>query len=369
MIRVLHYIGLLEFGGSQAFVMEMYRNIDRNKIQFDFVTFPNQKGVLYSQILSLGGRVFESPQYNGLNHFIFISWWNHFLTNHPEYKIVHGHIRSVAAIYLPIVRKKGCFAILHSHSTSNGRGVSAFIKSILQAPVKHQADYYFACSQEAGQWLFGNKTVKGKQYRTIRNAINPERFAFNSEKRAEIRKSYHIEKAFVIGHAGRFIEAKNHVFLIDILKEALTFNKSAILFLAGDGKLQKEIKDKCRRMGLSNKVLFAGSKADIEDLYQAMDVFVFPSLWEGLGIAVIEAQASGLPCLVSKEVPDEADIGAGLVQKLDLKLGAKGWAEKALSYRKAERRSYAQEVRDAGYDIKDNVRQMQRFYLKAARKS
>ena len=212
MIRILHYIGTLELGGSQAFVMELYRNMKREEIQFDFVIFPEWRGPLYEEIIRMGGKVYESPKYNGINHMEYVRWWQNFLNEHPEYQVIHGHVRSVASIYLPIVRKAGRYTILHSHSMSNGHGFSALIKTMLQLPVRHMADYYMACSDEAGRWLFGNQVVSGSRYRTIPNAINTSRFLYSEEQRMVIRKELEANESFLIGHVGRFVEVKNHVF-------------------------------------------------------------------------------------------------------------------------------------------------------------
>lgn len=365
-LRVLHYIGALKFGGSQSFVMELYRNIERKKLQFDFVIFPNERGVLYDEIISLGGKIFECPKYSGINHFQFVNWWRTFLAEHPEYRIVHAHVRSVASIYLPIIRKNKRFAIIHSHSTSNGNGVLGIVKYLLQIPVRYQADYYMACSKEAGKWLFGEKVINSNRYSTVPNAINAERFEYNIEIRKQIRKEYGIGDCFCIGHVGRFVEVKNHDFLLKILKEIVKECYDVKLLLVGDGSLRSEIEMKASNMDLLDNIIFVGSHSDTEKYYQAMDVFVFPSHWEGLGIVSIEAQASGLPCIVSDGVPIVVDINVGLVTRM--KLGDhKVWANEILKHREylEDRSSNIVAVKKAGYDIRRNAKRMQAFYIKA----
>lgn len=299
MVRIVHYIGLLEFGGSQSFVMEIYRKIDRTKIQFDFVVFPNQKKDFYNEIIELGGRVFESPQYNGRNHFKFIKWWNEFFLQHTEYKILHCHVRSVAALCIAMAHKRGCYTIAHSHSTSNGSGFLAVIKDIMQYPVRYQADYLFACSQMAGEWMFG-KQVFGKNYEIISNAIDAERFDFDESIRRNVRNELGLRDKFVIGHVGRITKPKNHIFLIDLLTEIRKNRSDIVLLLVGDGELRTYIEAYANEKNVIDNIIFLGSKNNTQDYYQAMDVFVFPSLWEGLGIVAIEAQASGLHCVVSE---------------------------------------------------------------------
>lgn len=363
MIRVIHYIGTLELGGSQSFVMELYRNIDRKQVQFDFVVFEGWRGSLYDEINALGGRIYESPKYNGLNHILYVRWWEQFLSAHREYKVLHGHVRSVALLYLPIAKKHGLFTIIHSHSAANGGGIKGLTKAILQLPIRYLADYYLACSEVAGRWLFGNKVVNSKRYRTVTNAINIERFKYRSEVREKIRKEYGISDCFVIGHVGRFYGVKNQAFLLDLLKEFLKINKNSCLLLIGDGPDKGNIEHKCNDMDLSDHVIFTGSRTDTEEFYQAMDVFVFPSKWEGFGIVAIEAQTSGLPCIVSEGVPQAVDIGADLVHRLKLDAGAEKWAGAIGRIDTSNRKCRLEEARKAGYDIRNQVAKMQRFYI------
>lgn len=363
MIRVLHYIGLLEFGGSQSFVMEIYRKIDREMLQFDFVTFPNQKVDFYDEIISLGGRVYESPRYNGKNHFEFVKWWKSFFEQHQEYRVFHCHVRSVAAICISIAHKYGCYAIAHSHSTSNGSGIISVIKDIMQFPVRFQADYMFACSYDAGKWMFGNRTIARNNFEVIFNAIDSERFGYNLQKRIQIRKKLKISDKFVIGHVGRFTEPKNHMFLLEVFSEVLKERDNACLLLIGDGEKRSEIERKINELRINDSVILAGSKSNTCDYYQAMDVFAFPSLWEGLGMAAIEAQASGLHCVVSERIPKEVDIGASLICAIELDKGIKIWKDNIVSYVDAERSSHIDEVKTSGYDVVHNAKKMQDFYL------
>ncbi len=372
-VRVLHYIGKLIMGGSQSFVMELYRNIDRQKVQFDFVTFPNPQGEIYDEILSLGGKVYECPKYNGVNHFSFVKWWDRFLSEHPEYKVVHGHVRSVASIYLPIMRKHNRYTILHSHSMSNGHGLKSGIKALLQRPVRHMADYYMACSDDAGEWLFGDKIVRGDSYKTIPNAINTERFVYSEENRMAVRTEYGLKDSFVIGHVGRFVGEKNQAFLLDVLERLIKNHGLAdvVLLLVGDGVLKESIEKDAISRGIHRNIVFAGSRADTERFYSAMDVFLFPSKWEGLGIVAVEAQVNGLPCILSDVIPRKADICSDLVERLST-ASPEEWCgsiirlkdEIAVSARK--RVSHTEEANLAGYDVKQNAGIMEEFYYKKA---
>ena len=365
MIRVLHYIGSLHIGGSQAFVMEMYRKTDREKVQFDFVTFPDEKGGHYQEILQLGGRVFECPRYKGTQHFAFCKWWDSFLREHPEYRIVHGHVRSCASIYMPIAKKRGCVTIAHSHSTSNGKGISALIKAILQRPIRYVADYLFSCSDKAGKWLFGEKAMHQANYRMIPNAVDCERFSFHEQTRLRIRRNLEIsEDTFVVGHVGRFHEAKNHEFLIEVFKEIVQVHPNSKLLLIGDGELRHNIEQLCIECGIQEKVIFAGMQSDVASFYQAMDVFVFPSLWEGLPVGVVEAQSSGLPCLISETITKDVQL-TDLVVYESLEKPAHEWAQKALLYANKERAGLTEQQTEQlkVFDSNQVAKELQEFYL------
>lgn len=306
-IRILHNIASLHFGGSQAFVMNIYNHIDRTKVQFDFVVTPEERKDLYDEVERLGGRVYVCPKYIGKNHLAYCKWWHTFFEEHKEYHVIHGHVRSTAAIYLAIAKKHGLVTIAHSHSTSNGNGISAIVKDMLQLPIRRTADYLFACSDKAGKWLYGEKATKQPNYRMIPNGVDLKRFAFCEEKRQQMRHELGIaEDTFVLGHIGRITVPKNHQFLVELFAEYHKENSNSRLLLVGDGELFETVQRQCTQLGISGAVIMVGSKTNTEDYYQAMDVFVFPSLWEGLGIVVIEAQANGLTCLVSENVPKEA---------------------------------------------------------------
>ena len=306
-IRVLHAVSSMEMGGIQAYVMNLYRAIDKEKVQFDFVKHIEHKGVFEHEITQMGGKIYRCPQYTGKNHFAYCKWWDSFFKEHPEYHVIHGHVRSTAAIYLRIAKKHGLVTIAHSHSTSNGSGISAIVKAMLQLPIRRTADYLFACSDKAGKWLYGEKATKQPNYRMIPNGVDLKRFAFCERKRRQMRQEIGIaEDTFVLGHIGRITVPKNHQFLVDLFAEYYKENPNSKLLLVGDGELFETVQQQCTQLGIRDAVIMVGSKTNTEDYYQVMDVFVFPSLWEGLGIVAIEAQANGLTCLVSENVPKEA---------------------------------------------------------------
>lgn len=363
MIRVLHILGGLNLGGAETMVMNLYRAIDRTKVQFDFVIHVNEKQAYEDEISFLGGKIYRFPQFNGKNLISVIRLWNNFFLEHSEYQILHSHIRSYASIYIPIAKKYGLKTIIHSHSTSNGKGMSAVVKQILQIPLRYQADYLFACSQSAGKWLYGKNVHKRKNYHLIFNAIDSERFNFNAIKREQVRKELKIDDKFVIGHVGRMSQPKNHIFLIDIFEALLKKRKDVVLLLVGDGELKSKIENIVHIKNLNEKVIFLGSRNNTEDYYNAMDIFVFPSLWEGLGIVAIEAQTSGLPCIVSERIPKEIDLDVNLVHRIDLSSGYETWIDMIENIDVSKRKGQSLATKKAGYDIADNTKYLQNFYL------
>lgn len=363
-IRILHMIASLNIGGSQTAILNLYRTIERDKVQFDFIIDHPEETELKGEVESLGGRVFTFPTFTGINIGEIKTAWDNFFDKHSEYKVLHTHSRSYASLYLPIAKKRGLVTIAHSHSTSNGKGPLALVKDVMRLPIRRQADYLFACSREAGEWLYGKKAVREDRFRIIPNAIDSERFRFDAKRREEVRQELCLRDSFVIGHVGRLVPPKNHAFLFQIFREWLKREPNSELLLLGDGDLADSLKAEAKGLGIAEHVVFLGAKTNVPDYYQAMDAFVFPSLWEGLGIAVVEAQASGLPCVVADTVPGAADIGAGLVDFLPLDAPASEWAGKIKS---RPREDTSRFVRGAGYDIKANAAAIQVFYEELCR--
>lgn len=317
-IRIVHNIASLHLGGSQAFVMNMYRNIDRSKVQFDFVVTPETKEGFYDEITNLGGKIFSCPRYKGTNHIQYNKWWDDFFNEHPEYKVIHGHVRSTASIYLKIAKRHGLVTIAHSHSTSNGNGISVIVKRIMQLPIRKQADYLFACSDKAGKWLYGEKAITQQNYYMIPNGVDLKRFEFDVNKRNQMRMTLGIKKdMMILGHIGRLSTPKNHKFLLNVFNKYHKINSNSKLLLVGDGELFDCIKEHIDKLNISDAVIMTGSKQNTEDYYQVMDIFVFPSLWEGLPVSVVEAQANGLQCLISDVITHDVDL-TDLIQYLPL---------------------------------------------------
>lgn len=360
-IRILHVIGIMNRGGAETMIMNLYRNIDRNKVQFDFVENSGEPAAFDEEILSLGGKIYRCPHYNGKNHFAYVKWWNTFFQKHSgEYPIIHGHLGSTAAIYLSVAKKHGAYTIAHSHSAGNG---SAMYR-MFAYPTRYIADKFFACSKDAGISRYG-KTVGNDSIRcqVLNNAIDARRFSFNQETRKQVRSELHIaENAIVIGHVGRFVEAKNHLFLIDVFADIRKRDPNAVLLLIGDGERRAEIQAAIAEKHLDDAVILTGVRSNVWDFYQAMDVFVFPSVYEGLPVSLVEAQAAGLPCCVSSNVPKDSAI-TDLVQFISLEDRSEKWAEIALRSVKTSRPDMLSEIQNAGFDVISTANWLENFYL------
>lgn len=370
-LKILHVVGIMDRGGTEALIMSLYRSIDRKEIQFDFVVHDHKRGEYDEEIEELGGRIFYIPRYRGVNHFAYVKEWNTFFESHPEYSIIHGHMRSTAAIYLKIAKKHQRIAIAHSHNTgSRGNILEKIVKRVMQYPICYVADYFFACSTKAGIWLFGKNVCRSDRFQVLNNGIDSQKYIFDEDTRNKKRRELGIEKQFVIGHIGNFSHQKNHSFLIDIFEEIYKRNSECLLVLIGGGelKLQQEIQEKANRKGIKENVKFLGSRADVNEILNAFDLFLFPSLYEGLGIVAIEAQANGLVCILSDVIPREVEVTEH-VEFVSLKESAAFWAERALAYQNNCIRSNMEEkIHEAGYDIREIACKIEKFYWEINKK-
>lgn len=307
-IRIAQIIGKWLGGGVEAVVMNYYRYIDRTKIQFDFICDNDSTNIPYKEIEELGGKVILIPPYQKV--FKYHRELKKVLKD-GNYKIVHSHINTLSVFSLFAAKCAGVpVRIAHSHSTTNKKEWKKnIVKIILRPFTKLVATDYMACTEHAGRWMFGNKNFDNGKIYILNNAIDLDKFKYNEKIGSKIRKDLNISKdTVVIGHIGRFVAQKNHTQLIDIFNDYHKKNNNSILMLIGQGPLMEEIKEKVNNLGLNDCVIFLGQKDNVNEYYNAMDLFLFPSLYEGLGMVVIEAQVNGLPCVVSDEVPKIAKI-------------------------------------------------------------
>ncbi len=362
-IRIAHIIGKWVGGGVEAVVMNYYRNIDRNQIQFDFLCDSDSKSVPYEEIEALGGRIILIPPYQKV-----IKYHKELkkILKEGNYRIVHSHINTLSVFSLFAAKcAKIPVRIAHSHSTTNPiEKKKNLMKQFLRPFSKIFATHYMCCSELAGRWLFGDREYdKGNVY-LLNNAIDLTKFKYNERIRKQVRKEMNLkDDTMVIGHIGRFEEQKNHSFLIDIFYELQKQKENSILLLVGQGPKEKEIQEKVKQLNLENKVMFLGQRKEVNTLYQVFDRFVFPSIYEGLGMVLIEAQCSNLYCLASSEVPNIVKINEN-IEFLELSKSAKEWANKILEEKnELKRETFNEKIQKAGYDIKKEKNKLVKKYL------
>ena len=365
-MRILQ-IGMTDnLGGIETFLINYYRNINKKNIQFDFVNIYNKKLYFQNEIEDMGGKVYKLTSYykrpiKYIKELIK-------LINENNYEIIHCNMNSAVMIYPLIAGKlsKAKIVIAHSHNSSSDKGI---LKTVLHNINKHFiplfANTFFACSIEAGKWFFNNKKLNSDRFKVIYNAIDTEKFIYNEKMREEKLKELKIDKnKKIIGHVGRFEKQKNHEFLIDIFNEIFKKEPNAILLLIGDGSLKQHIKEKTIELNIQDKVIFLGKRNDVEELYQAMDVFVFPSLYEGLGTVLIEAQYSGLPCVVSNKIPNETQI-TDTIKYLQLEKTSE-WKENILYFinnKKVKRENNVLKDVAKQFDIKIAAKELEKKYI------
>lgn len=361
-LRIGIVLGKWYGGGVESVLMNYYHHIDRSKIQFDFICDSDSTNIPYEEIESLGGKVILCPPYQKI--FKYIKELKKIFKEN-EYHIVHSNINALSVFPLYAAKKAGVpIRIAHSHSTSNKQEWKKdLLKNLLRPFSKKYATHYFACTEHAGRWLFGNKTFDDGKVLVVNNGIDVNSYSFNEKVRNEKRKELNIkDNEIVIGHIGRFMKQKNHDFLIDIFMKLYEENNNYRLMLIGQGPLQDEIRKKVKKLGIDEAVMFLGQKTDANKYYQAMDLFLFPSLYEGLGMVFVEAQSSALPSIASTEVPVIAKVSdrayfIGLDQPIKI------WTDKIKKVINQERKVDIKRIKDSGYDIVTEAKKLEKQYL------
>ena len=358
-IRVLQVVTHMERGGLESMLMNYYRHIDRERVQFDFLVHRQERAAFDDEIESLGGKLYRLPRLVPWSKG-YLAALNHFFDEHPEYKIVHVHQDCLSSVILRAAAQHNIpVRIAHSHNANQDKNLKYPIKLWYKRSIPKYTTNLFACGKDAGDWMFG-----GAPYQIINNAIDATAYSFNPKKRIEMRHQLGLADKLIIGHVGRFNPQKNHLFLLDIFAALLKKEPNAVLLLVGGGEDMLKIQAKAHALGIAEHVRFLGVRSDVADLMQAMDVFVFPSLYEGLGIVLIEAQAAGLPCVVSDTIPREAYL-TDLVTAERLSSSTETWADNILEKRNFPRTDRRAEIAAHGFDITTEAVKLQEFYINA----
>ena len=359
MIRILQVVNIMDRAGLETMLMNYYRNIDRNLLQFDFLTHRPERGAYDDEIEKLGGKIYHAPRLYPRNYIAYLKYMKKFFGEHPEYKIVHSHIDTMSAFPLLAARLNNIpIRIVHSHSSKLDIDFKLPIKYLAKLVVPYVATHYFACGRLAGHFLYGKKL-----FNIVHNAVELLQFQYNEDVRVEVRKALEIDEELVVGHVGRYCYIKNQMFLLDVFCEILKSNENACLLLVGKGEDEQKLRKRVQELDVTEKVKFLIDRSDVAQLYQAMDVFVMPSLFEGVPVVGIEAQASGLPCLVSDMISDEILLTKNIQMK-SLKKSASEWARHILDMNLARSREAIQELKKQGYCIEQEAEKLTHWYQK-----
>ena len=365
-IRVLEVFGRMNRGGAESMIMNLYRKMDRSRVQLDFMVHTEEHCQFDDEIEKMGGRIYRMPRFRVYNLFFYRRAWRKFFQMHPEYRVVHGHMGATAAIYLHEANQAGCFTIAHSHSADNPcLTLYDLLYSIFSWPTRYVAKQLFGCSTEAGVNRYGKKAASSLKYRNFPNAIDLKRFEYGISERDKYRKELGIDSnQLVVIHVGRVTSPKNPAMIFRVFKEIVRQEPQAKCYWVGTGELE----DKYRRMieedHLDDRICMTGVRSDIPSLLMAADCFLFPSLWEGLPVSVIEAQAAGIPCVLSDAISREVAV-SDLVEWHSLSESPELWANRCLIMARnsqQHRQSPTEAIRKAGYDIEDSVRWLADFY-------
>lgn len=358
MIRILQCVNDMHRAGLETMLMNYYRNIDRTKIQFDFLTHRPEKSDYDDEIIAMGGRMYYAPRLYPQNYPAYFKYMAQFFKDHPEYKIVHSHIDSMSYLPLLAAKKAGVpIRIAHSHSTSIDKDYKYLLKKYFQWRINSVTTKRLACGEDAGNFLFSNAS-----YTIIPNAVDAEKFYYNQLIREKKRNELGLGEAFVVGHVGRISYPKNHRFLVEIFGEIVKCDPAAVLLIVGVGEKEEEIKQYVSEMGLNQNIRFLGNRSDVAELYQAMDVFLLPSLFEGVPLVGVEAQFADLPCFFSDRVPQEVKF-TEKSRFLPLEMPAAKWADAILSVAECDRSSDKTEIHNSRYNIESAHGALEEIYL------
>ncbi len=358
MIKVLQILTIMNRGGAETMIMNYYRHIDRNKIQFDFLVHRQDRGHYDDEIEALGGKIYRIPPI--FKHGAHKKAVKQFFKDHPEYKIIHGHVGELGyEIYKEAKRLDRPVIIAHAHNASSDFNIKSPFRWVLKHLIRKYVTHPMTCGKEAARWLFGRKL--GGKALMLNNAINAQAYTYNEKEREMVRKEMGWENRFVIGDVARFSPPKNHLGLLKIYKEVLSRNPDSLLVLVGSKTgLYDKVRSEAKSLGIDSKIQFLGMRTDVAHLLHGMDVYCSPSLYEGLSVSMVEAQASGLRVITSTNVPKEVELIPGMLDFIPLNAPLSLWVDRLL--KPYERKNTYAKIKEAGFDIKENVQWLEMFF-------
>ena len=367
-IRILVMFGAIANGGVEHIITDIFKNIDSNLFETEAVYHGGAFELDDVPLLKeLWPNMERAPEFKTVNALSYRKWWKNYIKRHKHFDIIHLNYIDSAFSFIDLFTKERTLSIAHAHNPkSRPYSAGQFISDMISFPARYKCDHLVACSHATAEDIFGKKKANSSKCSVMLNGIDLNRFNFNKEKRNMMRSKFNVENKTIIGHVGRFAPQKNHDFIIDVFYEYQLQNPNSELWLIGEGQLQDKTKNKVASLNIANKVRFLGITSDVDSYLNAFDLFLFPSTYEGLGIVLVEAQATGLICLSSKAIPIEAEIDFGLISKLSLKESPKTWSNKInqLITQQTERKDGTLAVHNKGFDIKDNAKWAENLYKK-----
>lgn len=371
MIRILHSVSYMSRGGIETMLMNYYRHIDRSKVQFDFLCNSYQEGAYDKEILEMGGRIFRTPGFSPLKRREYKRFMRKLFNEHPEYRLVEAHNGPLGRYAMKAAKDSDIpVRIYHAHGADLPFDLKWPIKYYCMKMLKYDMNEHFVCSEKAGRFYMGDKVIDNGDFHFIPNAIEVGNFVFNPEVRARLRNEYNLDNKLVVGHIGRFSPPKNHFFILKTFAELLKINPDTHLVLVGDGEWRDKVHNWIKDLNLKDHVTLTGSIPNPQDWYQAFDVFFMPSLWEGLPVTGVEAQASDLPCLFSSEVTSEVKL-SDKAEFMDLKEVEGKWAAKLnnILTNIRPRKDRSDLITEKHYNIEHEAKRLQDLYLELAKKA
>lgn len=366
-IRILNLFTIMNRGGAETMVMNYYRKIDKTKVQFDFMVHRQERGAYDDEIEAMGGRIFRMCPIYPQNIFRYKRLLREFFDTHPEYRILHSHMSELGYFaFKEAIRHRVPIRICHAHSSPNfsietwKEKLKVLPRELLARRIRRLTTDFFVCSQKAGNWLFGVENAN--RFVMMNNAVDTERFKYRYDLALKKKKDMGWGNKIVVGHVGRLIVPKNHIFLLNLFMQFHKVVSNSILVLVGDGNQRKTLMEKAQQLGIEDCVYFLLTRTDTDELYNAFDIFVFPSLYEGLPVSLIEAQSAGLPCIISNTISSQAKL-LDSCKILSLSAEYNVWVEAMIIALKEKRKDTSSEIKQAGFDITTNAEWLTQYYI------
>lgn len=370
MIRILHSVSYMSRGGIETMLMNYYRNIDRTKVQFDFLCNSSLKGDYDDEIISLGGRIFRSPGFNPLRQTAYKKFMRELFIKYPDYRIVEAHNGPLGRFALKSAKDNNIpVRIYHAHGADLPFNLKWPIKYYCMKMLRYSMNEHFICSEKAGRFYMGDDIINQGDYHFIPNAINVDNYIYNPKIRLDLRHKYVLTDKIVIGHIGRYSLPKNHHFILTVFAKLHRINPDFHLVLVGDGEWHNKVMDWIKELNIEHAVTRTGVVSNPHDWYQAFDVFFMPSLWEGLPVTGVEAQAADLPCLFSDVITPEVKLTDN-VDFMSLNEPIDNWVNKlkTIIENRKQRTDNSKLITEKNYNIKTEAIKLQQLYLSLYKK-